>query len=99
MGHRDTLLCNTTYLNTTTAPFSPTRMRPPLSKRLRSSSLIAKYRPHKLCFKTYGLQWLDRTFTLRNGSVVNVRRSESTVLAMDRSPADGFFSCFAHPSD
>jgi len=33
------------------------------------SSLIAKYRPHKLCFKTYGLQWLDRTFPAGNGSV------------------------------
>src|ERR1035441_632079 len=37
MGHRDTLLCDTTYRNATTARSAPTRNRPPLSKRLRSS--------------------------------------------------------------
>src|ERR1035441_6122864 len=46
MGHRDTLLCDTTYRNATTARSAPTRKRPPLSKRLRSSRVFGNFGPH-----------------------------------------------------
>src|SRR5258707_14398792 len=41
------------------------KLRHTNTRSVTVSSLIAKYRPHKLCFKTYGLQWLDRTFAPR----------------------------------
>jgi hypothetical protein len=43
MGHRDTLLYDTTYRKPHNRSFSPTRMRPPLYKRLRSSRLVARF--------------------------------------------------------